>query len=581
MASRACNKTPFNLPFMLTPRSHKSQLGNAINFNECYLVLETRQLLAVTVAFNPSTSVLSITGDSSADSAYVINAAGGQVEITGTGIAAQYFSAASLSRIDFFGYGGNDHFENQTSLANRAFGHAGDDFLSGGSGADWFSGGPGSDEIRGNQGNDTLMGSEQNDLLYGGDGNDTLTGFTGDDTLYGGLGDDFLYGQAGNDFADGEAGNDRVRGNAGADTLYGGADNDYMMGDTENDQMYGGAGADELYAWLGDDLLEGGDGDDNLYAHNGNDTCRGGLGADLIRGGIGDDSLYGEADDDRLYGENGNDLIRGGTGVDLLRGGNDNDSLHGGDSGTGDTLYGDAGNDRFLRQGSDTVVDKAVEDAIIRFENATSTWTDREIEVIDEGLALLVAQTANNALLRDSLDPQDLGFFKYANLEGAAAWNQLAIYEQQEWNYITGQWETTGYTYEREIHFADWDESSSWYNSQYSLVAVHELGHNWDSEEELATISANASQLWGNFLAISDWRDVNPNSPAGFTQSLDTNHWFANSSSFAENYGQTNPREDFATIWEYFFNSDADPALATALQPKLSVLNSLFALLQG
>jgi hypothetical protein len=32
---------------------------------------------------------------------------------------------------------------------------------------------------------------------------------------------------------------------------------------------------------------------------------------------------------------------------------------------------------------------------------------------------------------------------------------------------------------------------------------------------------------------------------------------------------------------EYFFNPDADPALATALQPKLSVLNSLFALLQG
>jgi hypothetical protein len=328
-------------------------------------------------------------------------------------------------------------------------------------------------------------------------------------------------------------------------------------------------------------MLEGGDGDDNLYAHNGNDTCRGGLGADLIRGGIGDDSIYGDAGDDRLYGENGNDLIRGGNGVDLLRGGNDNDSLHGGDSDTGDTLYGDAGYDRFLRQGSDTVVDKAVEDAIIRFENATSTWTDREIEVIDEGLAMLVAQTANNALLRDSLDPQDLGFFKYADLEGAAAWNQLAIYEQQEWNYITGQWETTGYTYEREIRFADWDESSGWYNSQYALVAVHELGHNWDSAEELASISANASQLWGNFLAISDWRDVNPNSPEGFTQSLDGNHWFANSSSFAENYGRTNPREDFATIWEYFFNPDADPALATALQPKLSVLNGLFALLQG
>jgi len=353
------------------------------------------------------------------------------------------------------------------------------------------------------------------------------------------------------------------------------------MGDTENDQMFGGAGADELYAWTGDDTLEGGDGDDNLYAHNGNDICRGGLGEDLIRGGIGDDSIYGEADDDRLFGENGNDLIRGGGGVDLLRGGNDSDSLHGGEFGTVDTLYGDAGFDRFLRQGSDTVADEAAEDAIIRFENVTSNWTDREIEVIDEGLAMIVAQTGNNALLRDSLDPQDLGFFKYVELEGAAALNQLAVYEQQEWNYVTGQWETTGYTYEREIHFADWDESSSWYNSQYSLVAVHELGHNWDSELELETISPSAGQLWNSFVAVSDWRDVNPNQPGSFFESLDSNHWFASSSFFADEYGQTNPREDFATIWEYFFNPNSDSGMAGSLQSKLTVLNSLFSMLQG
>ncbi|MFN9877143.1 MAG: calcium-binding protein, partial [Planctomycetota bacterium] len=133
------------------------------------------------------------------------------------------------------------------------------------------------------------------------------------------------------------------------------------------------------------------------------------------------DTLYGDAGDDRLFGESGDDLLRAGSGVDLLRGGDGSDSLLGGDTDNGDTLYGDAGADRFLKQGTDLVVDKAAADAIIRFENVTSSWTDREIEVIDEGLALLVAETGNNALLRDSLDPRDLGFYKYATLDGAAA----------------------------------------------------------------------------------------------------------------------------------------------------------------
>lgn len=546
-----------------------------------YQNLEPRQLLAISVAFNPSTNILSITGDSSPDSAYVMNYAGNQVQVTGTGISAQYFDASLITRIDFLGYGGDDHFENQTSLPSHAFGHAGNDYLSGGSGIDRLVGGQGNDELHGNQGNDILRGSEHDDLMYGGDGNDDLAGFTGNDYLYGGAGGDWLYGQAGNDFVYGEGGNDRVRGNMGHDHLYGGDGDDYLMGDTEDDRMYGDAGADTLHGWWGDDLLDGGEGDDSLYGHNGNDECWGGLGADLLRGGIGNDSLFGGEGNDRIFGENGNDLLRGGSGVDVLRGGNDSDSLHGGELTTGDTLYGEAGFDRFLFQTGDTIVDRAAEDALLRFENVTSQWTDDEIGVIDEGLAMLVAQTGNNALLRDSLDPQDLGFFKYEDLDGAAALNQLAIYEQQEWNPVTGEWETVGYTYERELHFADWDESSSWYNSQYALVTVHEIGHNWDSELELETITAGAGQLWNDFVAISDWRDENPNLPGSFTQSLDGNHWHLSSAVFAEDYGKTNPREDFATVWEYHFNPDADPGLAGGLASKLSVLTDLFTLLQS
>jgi len=564
---------------------HQSNLRrrapNRVVSGETHSLLEPRQLLAVAVSFDPATSVLTITGGSGADTAFVAAAAGNQLEVTGSGISAQYFNANFIQRIDFLGYGGNDRFESTSSVMVRAFGHAGDDYLSGGSGNDDLRGGPGNDELYGNLGNDSLMGSEHQDLLFGGEGDDMLVGFTGNDTLRGGAGNDSLYGQAGDDFVYGDEGNDNVRGNAGIDQLYGGAGNDFLMGDTENDELYGEAGDDDLFAWWGDDLLDGGDGDDELYAHNGNDLCRGGAGADLIRGGTGADTLYGDAGDDRLFGESGDDLLRAGSGIDLLRGGDGSDSLLGGDTDNGDTLYGDAGADRFLKQGTDLVVDKAAADAIIRFENVTSSWTDREIEVIDEGLALLVAETGNNALLRDSLDPRDLGFYKYATLDGAAALNSLSTYEQQEWNYQTGQWETVGYTYEREIHFADWDETSTWYNSQYSLIAIHELAHNWDSELEMATISPAAGAGWGAFLSVSDWRDVNPQLPGSFTQSLDGNHWYASSSVFAENYGRTNPREDFATCWEYYFDSNANPGLASGLAPKLAVIAQLLGHLSG
>lgn len=544
---------------------------------ESHSRLEPRNLLAITVSFEASSGVLTITGNSDPDTAYVVALGPSQLQVTGSGISAQQYDTALVQRIDFLGYGGHDRFECELGIMVRAWGHAGNDYLAAGAGFDWLNGGAGNDEILGNGGNDSLFGAEGNDQLSGGDGNDQLNGFTGNDVLYGGAGNDGLYGQAGDDFVSGGEGNDNVRGNAGVDRLYGGAGNDYLMGDTENDELYGEAGDDELYAWLGDDLLEGGDGDDDLYAHGGNDICRGGTGADLIRGGAGDDTLSGAEGDDRLYGEGGADLLRGGAGVDLLRGGDDSDSLHGGEAGTADTLYGDAGADRFLRQASDLVVDKTADDAIIRFEDATSNWTDREIEVIDLGLGRLVAATGNNRLLRDSLSAQDLGFHKYQELGGAAAENSLAIYEEQQWSSQTGQWETVGYSYERELHFAEWDESSAWYNPQYSLLAIHELAHNWDSELELATLDPEAAQLWSAFTAISDWRESDPNQPESFSQSLDGNHWHANSGVFAEDYGRTNPREDFATCWEYYFDANANPALAGGLASKLAALTAIVA----
>jgi Ca2+-binding RTX toxin-like protein len=109
--------------------------------------------------------------------------------------------------VGYYGYGGNDLFNNLTSLKTYAWGHGGNDrlyanhlssstqaFLYGGDGDDYLRGSGGNDRLEGNNGHDTLMGAGGNDTLFGGYGNDTLNGGTGSDKLYGQDGSDFLYG---------------------------------------------------------------------------------------------------------------------------------------------------------------------------------------------------------------------------------------------------------------------------------------------------------------------------------------------------------------------------------------------------
>lgn len=102
------------------------------------------------------------------------------------------FSANSVHRVRFYGYGGDDYFVNNAPINSSA---------------------------HGGSGNDTLIGNIKTDYLEGNDGNDVLIGGDGNDTLYGGSGLDRLYGQAGNDFLDGgyDGQKDIMIGGAGAD----------------------------------------------------------------------------------------------------------------------------------------------------------------------------------------------------------------------------------------------------------------------------------------------------------------------------------------------------------------------------
>lgn len=239
------------------------------------------------------------------------------------------FDPAAVSRIDFYGRGGDDFFLNETAEFCHARGGTGKDTLIGGSG--W----------------DKLYGGTQQDMLIGGEGTDYLYGGTNDDILLGwGInlggpepanpGDDWLYGEDGNDFLGGYSGTDVLYGGIGNDTLYGGGGFDNLYGQGDNDLMYGHGDVDLMY---------GGDGSDTMY------------------GGAGGDYLYGEGDADYLYGEGDNDFLDGGGWYNFLFGGQGNDLLIGGDAademhgqagadtlwgGQGiDTMYGGAGNDHF------------------------------------------------------------------------------------------------------------------------------------------------------------------------------------------------------------------------------------------
>ncbi len=141
--------------------------------------------------------------------------------------------------------------------------------------------------------------------------------------------------------------NDNIQIGQGIDAITGyGAD--YINGNTAANRIWGGSGNDIAFGNAGDDVIWGGLGQDRLYGDADNDQIFGGFGADRIYGGVGSDRLFGGAGGDELNGESG---------VDILRGGKDGDRLDGGTE--GDFLYGEEGNDIYIVNDQDTLVELA------------------------------------------------------------------------------------------------------------------------------------------------------------------------------------------------------------------------------
>ena len=174
--------------------------------------------MAIHASFNPTTGVLTETGDNLGDTITTSRDGTGQIFVNGGAVS-----------ID----GGQPTVANSTEIV--------------------VSGGNGDDTISLDETNGPLPGAQ----LFGGNGNDVLTGGSGADQLFGGNGNDTLNGGAGNDILDGGAGDDTVVGGKGADTAFLGAGNDTFIWNPRegSDVVEGQAGFDTL-DFRGDNISE-------------------------------------------------------------------------------------------------------------------------------------------------------------------------------------------------------------------------------------------------------------------------------------------------------------------------------------
>jgi Ca2+-binding RTX toxin-like protein len=279
-----------------------------------------------------------------------------------------YLNAEGFSHpTNMYGSSVNDYMYGGAA-ADSLYGYGGDDSIEGRGGDDYIDSGEGADSVYGGFGNDTVWAGAGNDFVAGEYGNDTVHGQEGDDTILGAFqgsaaeyGADFLMGDDGNDAIYAGWGDDTVFGGWGHDTLVGEDGNDLVFGEGGNDLVLGAyngsaaeIGDDRLFGGIGDDSVWGGDGNDLVYGEDGNDLLVGENGRDKLFGGWGNDDLWGQEGNDRLsgdagaddlYGGNGNDELIGGADADVLYGGNGDDSLVSIDSGTADSVFGEAGND--------------------------------------------------------------------------------------------------------------------------------------------------------------------------------------------------------------------------------------------
>jgi Ca2+-binding RTX toxin-like protein len=533
------------------------------------------------------------------------------------GIKTKDYVAGTVSKIEFFGYNGNDKFTNGTHIASMAEGGNGNDTLLGGyaaddfrgrAGSDTLKGGPGNDKLygganvdnlQGQGGNDTLAGNDDADTLTGGSGNDLLSGGLGNDTLYGEAGDDELYGDSGNDTVDGGEDDDDLNGSTGEDKLYGRAGDDWIGGGDQDDELYGSEDDDVLVGGDGDDYLSGGDGDDDLIGQEGEDSLNGGddhdwlYGSeddDYLNGGAGNDELFGVDGDDELHGIAGDDYLSGGDGDDLLKGGDDEDELYGGgdddvlmgydgddvlDGGDGhDNLYGHDGDDEllggagrdalFAGYGWDDVTGGADPDRFLTFDpdgdglNPFAGDHDFMLDFDDDADALIRFVNTEKNWSYSEIEDMDRSF--------AALHHNSLTQDTRMLRTPDGDW----FTFGRVVSLTEVPDgyppgSYAGVNTGGGNILIADKAFTLGEDGTLDLIVHEIGHSWqgltdDDLLDISGWTD-NPPEGWPFSHIAAQGGWyylFSAYDSFIDDYARTNPWEDFATTFAYLFTIGVD-----------------------
>jgi Ca2+-binding RTX toxin-like protein len=457
----------------------------------------------------------------------------------------RYYSRSGITLIEVDGDSGSDTIDTSlTAVSNKVFGRSGNDVISTGSAAD---------SVYGHEGADSAALGSGNDYFSGAAGNDTASGSIGNDSLYGGDNDDRLHGESGHDYIDGENDNDSLTGGSGNDSMYGQAGFDTLSGGADADKLYGSSGNDSLMGDSGSDYLSGSTGADRMF---------GGTGDDDMNGGDHGDAMYGDAGSDTVSGNAGDDRLNGGTGVDKVYGGSGRDAIIGGQNNDPDYLEGGTGQDRFLEWSStssgsyETRADLATEDAVIYFRNSSSqtvtlgsnigetdysagSWTQSEIEAADDAFIVLQNRTNNTKMLKTNW-----GFELTFHRAGSPTSNIDDADTVGGWNSGGGSVTIT--------QFAAGQGADN-----IMRVVTHEIGHNWDDESPFYNDWKNLS---GWEMNIPGWHDLFP--PEDKVKSDDGNWWRDEDADFAREYGEMNPLEDFATMWEAYFGYNGTPVAA-------------------
>jgi len=471
-------------------------------------MLEPRMLLDAGDPTALDGDVLQVHGTTGAD---VITIEAGEADDTGhrdvsvtiNGVTEQFSDV--IASVEVRGYAKADDIRMTGDLKMVAHGGFGDDYIRGGTGRD---------ELHGNEGDDIIDGGDEYaalKLLKPASATppppaapDQATPEQSPQeapiTVGPSAGGDWIYGGDGNDVIDGGAGHDRLFGGDGDDLIEGGAG---------KDTIYGGGGADVIYGNSGDDTIHGGkrqpgrlfeDKGDTIYGGSGNDVLSGGYGNDRLVGGAGDDELDGGVGMDALFAHEGTDTIDGGWGSDRIY----FSSL---------SVIADF-------DGDDT------EDAAFALGSDGGTWTQGELDRLDDAVKLMHEANGTNATIQRPGGAYvtftrcgDNGDIYATNLGGGL----IEIYD--------GAVELD-------------DAGKDW----FGRTIVHMLGNNWDTE----------NPDWEEFLELSGWTQVNHDGEDGwsYTNKYLQEWWYETDSEFARSYGREHPMDDWGTCIEAYFYGD-------------------------